>query len=93
MILIIVKGNLGVAGVKLRLAWKRHREGFALSSEFRVFIVYILCEKLPSQESMVHQTYNLKNVNALSLRLLLTVHKNKTITKNDGRPCVDGSIA
>ena len=99
MILIIVKGKLRVAGVKLRLAGKRHR-GILLSVqsseclEFRVFIDYVTnCENLPSQESIVHQTYDLKNVNALSLRRLLTVHNNKSITKNGGRPCVNGSSA
>ena len=64
--LIIVKGKLRVAGVKLRLAGKRHR-GILLSVqsseflEFRVFIDYVTnCENLPSQESIVHQTYDPK---------------------------------
>ena len=74
--LIIVKGKLRVAGVKLRLAGKRHR-GILLSVqsseclEFRVFIDYVTnCENLPSQESIVHQTYDLKKCECFKFKAI-----------------------
>ena len=76
VILIIVKGKLRVAGVKLRLAGKRHR-GILLSVqsseclEFRVFIDYVTnCENLPSQESIVHQTYDLKKCECFKFKAI-----------------------
>ena len=76
VILIIVKGKLRVAGVKLRLAGKRHR-GILLSVqsseclEFRVFIDYVTnCENLPSQESIVHQIYDLKKCECFKFKAI-----------------------